>query len=107
VLRPKAGTFDSVDTLNPDFIRYDDIDSCSFPAAIRHSLTPAIGALVAVATRPEGPYRVNTRLRAILQRRHRDSPRPDLSRRERGGSIRTASPFKARCTPRALHRLAP
>ena len=62
VLRPRSGTFYSIDVLNPDVIRWRD-GYLMFFSGNRAATDAGVWATgVAVAERPEGPYRVLQRV---------------------------------------------
>jgi hypothetical protein len=64
VLRPRAGTFYSVDVLNPDVIRYRGKFLLFFSGNSSETNAGDWRTGVAVAGRPEGPYRIDRRFRA-------------------------------------------
>jgi hypothetical protein len=64
VLGPKAGTFYSVDALNPDVVRHSEHRYLLFFSGnSAHTDAGDWRTGVAVGTRPEGPYRVDRRVR--------------------------------------------
>src|SRR5262245_18950822 len=62
VMRPKAGTFYSVDVLNPDVVRRPGRYLLFFSGNSAHSEEGDWRTGVATGTRPEGPYRFDPRL---------------------------------------------